>query len=308
MELSDSLWSRQDGDNHLESEGNYDIEALKIQLLWRSFCNKRIYRYFRTIIVEKLRGAPREILKTIVPDEAVTLDRSTGAHVRFRLGGPVFPPKILFKIYTHQPLCDIGAFAPRNYSLEKSPDMLNKLKVASKMNTKIVPINLKVGARYFDVNVTTTVDIDNWYKREENNPWRPIISNKLDELLTPPWLKNNFRDKAPQKFHYSKLKRKDDMLMKRRQRKREWMMKAYMFAANIEEIENAGVASSEIERIQKKSVDIINDVRYNITNGKNSYYNPIDKSEVGYIVPEIWKGEDLFFKNPTTDDDFIKWR
>ena len=48
----------------------------------------------------------------------------TGTHVRFRLGGHTFPPSIYFKIYTHRPLCDINAFAPRDYSKEKKPEGL----------------------------------------------------------------------------------------------------------------------------------------------------------------------------------------
>lgn len=42
-----------------------------------------------------------------------------GVHVRFRLGGYTFPPQIYFKIYTHRPLCDVNAFAPRDYMREK---------------------------------------------------------------------------------------------------------------------------------------------------------------------------------------------
>jgi hypothetical protein len=43
-------------------------------------------------------------------------------HVRFRLGGSIFPPKVYFKIFTHRPLCDVNAFAPRDYCNERPID------------------------------------------------------------------------------------------------------------------------------------------------------------------------------------------
>lgn len=60
--------------------------------------------------------SPGELLKYIIPKESMLLDDiACGLHVRFRLGGVLFPPKIFFKIYTHRPLCDVNAFAPRDY-------------------------------------------------------------------------------------------------------------------------------------------------------------------------------------------------
>ena len=100
------------------------MAALIIQSCWRSFCSRRIFKYFSDLIRLKLKGAPADLLKSIVPNESSMLDFASGTHVRFRLGGHAFPPSIYFKIYTHRPLCDINAFAPRDYSQERRPETL----------------------------------------------------------------------------------------------------------------------------------------------------------------------------------------
>ncbi|KIY95840.1 Uncharacterized protein C11orf65 [Monoraphidium neglectum] len=64
---------------------------------------------------------PRALLRAINPREAALLDAAAGAHVRFRLGGASFPPQVLYKIFTHRPVADINAFAPRDYAAE-APD------------------------------------------------------------------------------------------------------------------------------------------------------------------------------------------
>jgi len=60
--------------------------ALAIQICWRSFCNRRVYSYFKDLILYKLKGMPYELLRTIVPAEAGACDKAAGIHLRFRLG------------------------------------------------------------------------------------------------------------------------------------------------------------------------------------------------------------------------------
>ena len=147
-----------------------------IKMLWRSFCNKRVYRYFRDIIKIKLKGAPADLLRTIIPNEADLMDRAAGVHVRFRLGGSVFPPKIYFKIYTHKPVCDVNAFAPRDYSNEKPLEPLqvnNKVDSIDLTSKRVDVSTIRVGKRYFDTVVSTSIGaVDNWYQRVEKNSWR----------------------------------------------------------------------------------------------------------------------------------------
>jgi len=68
------------------------------------------------LIQFKLKGDPRELLRTINPVEASLIDKASNIHVRFRLGGETFPPLIYYKMYVNTGLCDINSFAPRDYT------------------------------------------------------------------------------------------------------------------------------------------------------------------------------------------------
>ena len=155
------------------------VAAQMIQMCWRQFCNKRIYRYFRDLVMKNLKGAPYELLRSIIPNESHLLDRASGVHARFRLGGRVFPPKVYFKIYTHRPLCDVNSFAPRNYVKERPPDPAQVLNRSSTIAPKANQAQaIRVGARCFGAVVATTssTGTSDWYRRDENNDWRPPYS------------------------------------------------------------------------------------------------------------------------------------
>ena len=53
------------------------------------------------------------------------MDPAAALCVKFRLGGPVFPPKIYYKIFTRRPVIDMNAFSPRDYAA--APFVLNAL-------------------------------------------------------------------------------------------------------------------------------------------------------------------------------------
>ena len=96
--------------------------ATIIERAWRAYTNRRIFLYYRDLIVFRNAGDPAMMLRCINPREASLIDDATGLHVRFRLGGRLFPPQIYYKIYTHNPLCDVNAFAPRDYKQERGID------------------------------------------------------------------------------------------------------------------------------------------------------------------------------------------
>ena len=57
--------------------------------------------------------------------QAQLVDPAAALCVKFRLGGPVFPPKIYYKIFTRRPVIDMNAFSPRDYAA--APFVLNAL-------------------------------------------------------------------------------------------------------------------------------------------------------------------------------------
>lgn len=128
--------------------------ALIIQACWRSYSCRRIFKYFRDLVCITLKGAPSDLLRSIIPNESSFLDPASGksfnhsftehheekttihgliidtscalhagTHVRFRLGGHRFPPEVYFKIFIHRPLCDVNSFAPRDYNSERKSEI-----------------------------------------------------------------------------------------------------------------------------------------------------------------------------------------
>ena len=205
--------------------------STRIQLAWRSFCNRRIYHYYKDLVLEKLQGAPQDLLRTIIPNESMLLDRAAGVLARFRLGGSVFPPKVYFKIFTYRGVCDVNAFAPRDYAREKPTEQFQ-----SNVKSMYIPDHpkynrdIRVGGSYFGTKVLSNTSTDNWYKREEKNTWRPIASHIFDDLMTPPWMKDVLVEKKPEPFHFSVLKRRTDKKKEARKKKKDWLRKAYMLA------------------------------------------------------------------------------
>ena len=80
------------------------------------FTFRQIFAYYRDTIQFREQGSAAELLKCINPREARLLDRAAQVHVRFRLGGMVFPPTVYYKIYAHGAVTDVGAYAPRDYT------------------------------------------------------------------------------------------------------------------------------------------------------------------------------------------------
>uniref|UniRef100_A0A7S0HKK1 Uncharacterized protein n=1 Tax=Hanusia phi TaxID=3032 RepID=A0A7S0HKK1_9CRYP len=194
-----------------------DEAANIIQRSFRSFINVRIYGYYRSLINFRNRGDPSLLLKSINPSEAALVqDRASGAVVRFRLGGSVFPPVVYYKIFVRSPVTDLGSFAPRDYTAGKP----NQFYLLQRHNDASVDDNRNQTMR----EVTELVDRGGWYKRYENNGWRPI-ANKLLFNVDPVTARTSEQRKPD--FHHSCTMRKHMALAKRLKKKKEWMSRMY---------------------------------------------------------------------------------
>lgn len=105
--------------------------ALSIQTCWRYYCSRRIFRYFSDLICLKLKGAPADLLRAIIPNESALLDKAAGVHVRFRLGGIVFPRRFISK-YSHTDLCAMSTRSPLETIYKKEISTLSKLIITTK--------------------------------------------------------------------------------------------------------------------------------------------------------------------------------
>ena len=76
--------------------------AFLLQRAWRGFTNRRIFQYLREMLLFREQGDARALLRGINPREAMLIDEATAIHVRFRLGGELFPPAIFYNclLYT----------------------------------------------------------------------------------------------------------------------------------------------------------------------------------------------------------------
>jgi hypothetical protein len=104
-----------------------------------------------------LRGNPAKLLKGINPLEAQLLETAVDCHVRFRLGGDTFPPNIYYKVFSKTNVCDINAFAPRDYSsLPREVGKEEKIKFSTYQRNR------------------KEYESEGWYLRSDNNGWRPV--------------------------------------------------------------------------------------------------------------------------------------
>lgn len=163
------------------------------------------------------RGDPGLLLRCINPQEAALVqDRSSGAIVRFRLGGSIFPPVVYYKIFLRSAVTDIGAFAPRDYTVSKPTQyyLLNTHNQACRDSVREEKVR----------EVTQEVDTSLWYHRFENNGWRPIANKHLHSRDN---VTLSTAERRQPDFHHMSQTRKIKQLQKRQMLKEKWMARMY---------------------------------------------------------------------------------
>eukprot|EP00755_Sulcionema_specki_P002353 Sspe_Gene.118481::Locus_112104_Transcript_1_1_Confidence_1.000_Length_1356::g.118481::m.118481 len=197
-----------------------DACAARIQGAWKRFIQRQIFQFYVDLIKFRERGDPQLMLKCINPREASLMDAASGVHVRFRLGGGTFPPTIFYKIFAHSPIADIGAFAPKDYTTARK-----KLPPSVVHNKVPVPMD----------------DRSRWYQRVDNNEWRPICDKILQnaEAIVAD-REAPYTIPKTVKWHYSKLKRKEEAVKDLKRKRRQWLMELYT-----QEQEAQGLATKE---------------------------------------------------------------
>lgn len=143
---------------------------------------------------------------------------------------------------------------------------------------------IRVGASYFGTKITTTGSTKTWYRRDERNPWRPISSVVFENILEPPWARAPALSKKPAPFHFNTYTRREIALRKKKRRKREWMLKAFMLARG-EEV-NKYTLDLKMDELYANSktelAEFVNGSRYTnqkkVTTGYITYDNPDDFS------------------------------
>lgn len=222
--------------------------------------------------------------------QAALFDKAAGVHVRFRLGGSSFPPTLLYKVFLSRPLCDVGAFAPRDYTSEKlaAPRELHSHPSRDDLSTgsALVSGQIRVGASYFGTVVQVGPEgMDQWYRRVENNDWRPITYRVLRDVTggdAPPGSVPEHERRAVEQgvaFHYSRVKRQDEVQRRRKAKKRRWLMRMYQEGLAKERASEQLPTGDRILAVSKPYSSCLEDDM-----------DPGDKATVGLSEPEVKRG------------------
>jgi hypothetical protein len=222
---------------------------------------KALWRY------NGMSGPPQPPCTQLPPDDSIlmTLDaawaltllaRGAGVHVRFRLGGSCFPPLLFYKIFTHRPVADVGAFGPRNYSCEAllpASALFNKPAPAVKTTRAAAqpaavspgqttamhkPRSCMAAEADFEIpeayqrfvrpdGSVGTRSMRGWYQRCENNGWRPI--NEVRMVDSEDQLGRGAKQRPA--FHFAPAERRRERARRRKLRRREWMLSLYRYAS-----------------------------------------------------------------------------
>jgi hypothetical protein len=159
--------------------------------------------------------SPVELLRVINPREVHLADAASGLTVMLRLGGETWPPLIYYKVFSESAVCDVGAFAPREYS---------KARRRPRETAATPTVELRVGGSTFKARAADPED--GWYERWENNGWRPVSTKTLAEAEVDPIARRTAARKLP--WHWSKLQRRKNAEVLKREKKRQWLMRLYL--------------------------------------------------------------------------------
>lgn len=223
-----SLWRRS-----LKTEPER-AAAMSMQRLYRRYCDRKVFQYYRDLLNFQNSGDPKEMLRSINPSEVALMDGASGAIVRFRLGGTSYPPDIFYKIFTKSAVCDVGSFAPRKYTANQRPsqEFLHNKSYDENGRELVSDAAVRVGKKVFAAKIAggpppfqEADESSEWYLRQDRNGWRSVAAKSLDDAKYNPVTSKTSRYQLP--YHYSKLKRKENKEAQRKAAKREWMRKLY---------------------------------------------------------------------------------
>ena len=215
---------------------DFGAAAARVQRAWRSYSYRRTFAYYRDMLRFRETTDPAAMLRCINPREGRLADAAAGLHLRFRLGGSCFPPLVLYKIFTHRHVADLGAFAPRDYARESrdapAESTHNKApaaKPARRGRAEVLEEDfiLEPELREFrrpDGSLGYRNETG-WYERLDHNGWRPISDRMLADPEAAAEAVKSSRGTAS--YHHVPQVRREERERRKREKQREWMVKLY---------------------------------------------------------------------------------
>lgn len=88
--------------------------AKKIQKYWKCYMFRKTFFNIKNLINKYMKMDPGLVLRTVNPREASLLDSGSGTRVKFKLTGTVFPPIIVYKIFSYRPVVNVNSLPSIN--------------------------------------------------------------------------------------------------------------------------------------------------------------------------------------------------
>uniref|UniRef100_A0A8C6T9N9 Uncharacterized protein n=1 Tax=Neogobius melanostomus TaxID=47308 RepID=A0A8C6T9N9_9GOBI len=198
-------------------------DALVFRRVQRRFRLRYVFKKFKEYVALCRQKDPQEALRPVNPGEAKLLDSASGATLRFKLAGEVFPPVVQYKIYTYRPIIDVGAFSPGNFT---KPSNRQKVQQTKKSPTK------------------TNQKKPN--ERVENNGWRVFrdFIKHREKIDTDPDIKKII-------FRHSKLLRQQDKERRMKGIQIKWLKKMLVDDQFEELMRTMGIVDLKVDELMQ---------------------------------------------------------
>jgi len=241
--------------------------VLAIQRAWRSHIDSQVFNYYKDLIRFRCQGDAKFMLKCINPKECDILDSASGIHVRFRLGGVKFPPTVYYKVFSHINVADVCSFAPRDYTKQK-----------------VIPSKF-AQHRGAEEYISVHNDLEGWYRRIENNGWRPVADRVVKSLNQDSISYESSRKVI--EYSHDKLQRRQDVERRKKKKKIQWLQKMY----------NTGILETKAERE--------NEVKELVDTAAQSVFKSVD--DHGIEAVDDWEVDELLeWTNTLNFDSYLQ--
>lgn len=176
-----------------------DWAAASVGRAWRRIIDQRVAVFF-SVLLKRLAGGNsgnaqlsaaartaklKTILRGLSPAEVDMADGASQLTLRWRLAGGrrVWPPVLVWRLSTAAPICDVGAWAPRDYAAAASDAAAVDRLV--KATTRVPGARPLVKGELAGAEAAARGDslpfsqAKRWYARVERNYWRPAAASSV---------------------------------------------------------------------------------------------------------------------------------
>lgn len=153
--------------------------SIVIQRYWRRHVDRKIFRRLRDLLMKYSDRDSSSILKLVNPREANLMDRASGTFIRFRLSGEIFPPIIVYKIFTSRPIVDLCRRDIKHqiFSDSKTSGSCEKKTSRTTKPDDFVKPRIHGAVKIGEDDKIIVEENAEIYERVDGNDWRPFLDS-----------------------------------------------------------------------------------------------------------------------------------